>query len=73
MTNVEKLQKYIIKYLEKQINRIKNITKPSQISHIIEDIDEEIVEEYDKYFRSITKSKYFKKDSDLNDWFQNNQ
>ena len=65
LSKTKKLQNNMIKYFEKQISRIKNINKPSQISHIIEDIDGELVDKYDEYSRSITGGKYFVTDEEF--------
>lgn len=70
MNKTKKLQDYMVKYLEKQIQRIKSINRPSQISHIIDDIDMDILETYETYCRSITKGQYFEKDKDFDNFFE---
>lgn len=72
MSKTEKLQNYMIKYLEKQINRIKNINQPSQIAHIIEDIDSDIIEQFDKYNRSVCHAKYFETDEEYDKFMNEN-
>ena len=73
MFKTEKLQNYMIKYLEKQINRIKNINQPSQIAHIIEDIDSDIIEQFDKYNRSVCNGKYFETDEEYDKFMNKNK